>query len=57
MPTLMCLLDQIGEIPPHDFLAIAQLRAGQEAAEREQRNALGGLGVVKGKVRRRTDGD
>lgn len=54
---LMCLLDEIGELPPQDFLANAQMRATQIKLDREKKSALSTFNVTKGKVRRRPDGD
>jgi hypothetical protein len=49
------LLEQIGETPPQDLLANAQIKAQIEKGRREQQSTLAGLPTVKGKVRRRTD--
>ncbi len=56
MPMIHVLLGQIGETPPQDFLANAQLKAQVERAKQEQRSSLAGLPIVKGKVKRRNDG-
>lgn len=47
------LLKQIGETPPQDMLANAQMRAAMEKHKAEQRSTMQGLSVVKGRVRRR----
>lgn len=57
MPMIHVLLEQIGETPPQDFLANAQFKAQVEHAKREQMGAAAGLPIVKGKVRRRPNGD
>ena len=57
MPMIFCLIDQIGETPPHDFLANAQMKAAQRKAMQDQKSALGQIGVTKGKVRRKKDGN
>ena len=57
LPMIHVLLEQIGETPPHDFLANAQIKAQIESAKREQQSAFATLPVVKGKVRRRSHGD
>lgn len=57
MPMLFCLLGEIGEIPPADFLAAAQMKAAQRQIESEKKGALQTMTVEKGKVRRRKDGD
>lgn len=54
---LFCLLEQIGEMPPQDFLANAQVKAARENVRREQLGALAGFGAVKGRVKRREDGN
>lgn len=54
MPMLFCLMEQIGETPPQDFLVNAQMKAAAEKVETEKKGALGQFEVTKGKVRRRT---
>lgn len=57
MPMIFVLLEQIGEIPPSDFLMNAQIKARAESLKREQRSAIDSFPKVQGKVRSRTDGD
>lgn len=57
MPMIHVLLEQIGQTPPQDLLANAQLKAQIETAKREQQASIGSMPIVKGKVRRRSDGD
>lgn len=57
LPMVFCLLDEIGELPPSDFFDNAQAKAQREAMNREKKTALGSFSTVKGKVRRRKDGD
>lgn len=57
MPMIHALLEQIGEIPPHDFLANAQIKAQAERIDRERQSALATLPTKKGSVRRRSHGD
>ena len=57
LPMMFCLLEEMREIPPADFLANAQLQAQVKKAKGEQKQTLGELGAKKGKVRRKNDGD
>jgi len=57
LPMMFCLLEEMKEIPPADFLANAQLQAQVRKAKGEQKQTLGELGAVKGKVRRKKNGD
>lgn len=57
MPMIFCLLDQIGETPPHDLLAVGEYKAAQREAERDKQGALSTFSVEKGKVRRKGNGD
>lgn len=54
---LFCLLEEIGETPPQDFLVNAQIKAQMEQARREKLGAVSQFEVSKGKVKRRPDGD
>ena len=56
LPMIHTLLAQIGETPPQDLLSNAQVKAQAEMAKREQKSAMAGLPIVKGKVRRRENG-
>lgn len=53
---LFCLMQEIGETPPADFLENAKIKAEQLKIEREKQSALQTFKTEKGKVRRR-DGD
>lgn len=55
LPTIFCLLEQIAESPPYDFMASAQAKLAKREAEREKMGALGRFKTSKGKVKRRTD--
>jgi len=57
LPMLFCLMDEICETPPQDFLANAQLKAQMRRAEIEKKGALDTFKREKGKVRRPKDGD
>lgn len=57
IPMLFCLLEEIGETPPQDFLVNAQIKAQMEQARREKLGAVSQFEVSKGKVKRRPDGD
>lgn len=57
MPMLFCLLDEIGEQPPYDLMANAQAKAMERKEETDAKGSLQSFGAVKGKVRRRPNGD
>lgn len=54
---LFCLLDEIVEQPPYDLIVNAQAKAAERKEATDAKGSLTALGAVKGKVRRRPNGD
>lgn len=54
---IFCLMEEIGESPPQDFLANAQIKAAIQKQEREKMSAVSTFKSEKGKVKRRPDGN
>jgi hypothetical protein len=57
LPMLFCLMDEIGETPPQDFLANAEIKARIRKSEQEKKSSLQSFEMERGKVRRRNHGD